>query len=135
MARWSSASFLDRELAGKGDQDEEEGWRRCGGRKGRGTRVSEGIRSWEIKREGKVVWWRLLLRGPQEHAPLVLAWRRGQGSGSVETERWASGGKEVGCQIKRGKGRSLSSSKYFISNFYLKLDEKEKGFSKDSKQT
>jgi hypothetical protein len=47
-----------------------------------------------------------------------------------------SGRKEVGHLIRTGKGRSLSSSKYFISNFYLKLDGKRKGFFiKDSKQT
>jgi hypothetical protein len=38
-----------------------------------------------------------------------------------------SGRKEMGRRIRTGKGRSLSS-KYFISNFYLKLDEKRKGF-------
>jgi hypothetical protein len=49
------------------------------GRGRRGARVPEGIRGREIKREGKVVWWKLLPRGPQEHAPLVLACRRPQG--------------------------------------------------------
>jgi hypothetical protein len=44
-------------------------------------------------------------------------------------KEWAAG------LIEQEKGGLSPQQKHFISNFYLILDEKGKGFSKDSKQT
>jgi hypothetical protein len=49
--------------------------------------------------------------------------------GFWEEKEWAAG------LIEQEKGGLSPQQKHFISNFYLILDEKGKGFSKDSKQT
>jgi hypothetical protein len=40
-------------VAEKGDQEEDEGWRRCGGRRGRETRVCRG----DLRGGGVLRWW------------------------------------------------------------------------------